>query len=125
MKSRYNMIPEAVTVTLSASAFYNIVHELERLRAEMDTQLDGITLNKEDNHVQLRFTDIIPFEENIKVRIAELLAADDEAMDMIAKAGTYAHNGRYGQLDSYSWSYDLRRISIFKEAWERAKQRIE
>ena len=127
MKSNNNLIPQAATVTLPAGEYYALIRSMENLIKVRDTQTEAIKVNAENDRVVLEHSDIIPYAQELRDRVAKLLSENDDAMEILVRRNEYMYAPRSSYLSSYSWhGPDLREAyPSFAKAWGKAEMRLE
>lgn len=118
-----NLIPSTATVTLPASDYYALIKLADDLIKDRDTQLDAIKVVKEDDRVTITHAEEKPYTLALTEHVSELLAKDDEAMDILFTSDQHCYTAYHSWLDSYSWKDDLLKFDNFAAAWKRAEKR--
>jgi len=118
-----NLIPSAATVTLPASDYYALIKLANDLIKERDIQFDAIKVVKEGGRVTITHAEERPYTLALAEHISELLAKDDDAMDMLFASDQHCYTAYNSWLDNYSWNVDLLKFNNFAAAWERAERR--
>jgi len=129
MKTKINksdLIPSTATVTLPASEYYTLIQLAEWLIKDRDVQLDAIKVLIEDGRVRIKKSDIIPYEQDIRSRVVELLVQNDDAMETLVNCNEYRFQADDIYLTNYSWQGpDLREeFPEFGKAWQAATIRL-
>lgn len=121
-----NLIPQAATVTLPAGEYYALIKLSEGLIKERNVQLDALSVTIEDGRVRIKKSDIIPYEQDIRARVVELLVQNDDAMELLVNNNEYRFQADNMYLNDYSWhSQDLREeFPEFGKAWQAATIRL-
>lgn len=121
-----NLIPQAATVTLPAGEYYALIKLAEGLIKERNVQLDALSVTIEDGRVRIARSDIIPYEQDIRARVVELLAQNDNAMEALVNNNEYRFQADSVHLSEYSWQgQDLREeFPEFGKAWQAATIRL-
>lgn len=121
-----NLIPQAATVTLPAGEYYALIKLSEELIKERNVQLDALSVTIEDGRVRIKKSDIIPYEQDIRARVVELLVQNDDAMESLVNNNEYRFQADNMYLNDYSWhSQDLREeFPEFGKAWQAATIRL-
>lgn len=124
--NKSNLIPAAATVTLPASEYYTLIQLAERLIKDRNVQLDAIKVLIEDGRVRIKKSDIIPYEQDIRSRVVELLVQNDDAMETLVNCNEYRFQADNIYLTDYSWQGpDLREeFPEFGKAWQAATIRL-
>lgn len=124
--NKSNLIPAAATVTLPASEYYTLIQLAERLIKDRNVQLDAIKVLIEDGRVRIKKSDIIPYEQDIRSRVVELLVQNDDAMETLVNCNEYRFQADNIYLTDYSWQgRDLREeFPEFGKAWQAATIRL-
>lgn len=126
MKSNNNLIPQAATVTLPAGEYYALIRLTENLFKERDVQTEAIKVSVENDRVVLEHSDVTPYAQEMRDRVAKLLSENDDAMEILVKQDVYMYEPRSSYLSNYFWSGpDLREAyPPFAKAWQEATIRI-
>lgn len=129
MKTKINksdLIPSTATVTLPASEYYTLIQLAEWLIKDRDVQLDAIKVLIEDGRVRIKKSNIIPYEQDIRSRVVELLVQNDDAMETLVNCNEYRFQADSIYLTDYSWQGpDLREeFPEFGRAWQAATIRL-
>lgn len=121
-----NLIPQAATVTLPAGEYYDLIKLAEGLIKERNVQLDALGVTIEDGRVCIARSDIIPYEQDIRARVVELLVQNDDAMESLVNNNEYHFQAYSVYLSDYSWhGQDLREeFPEFGKAWQAATIRL-
>lgn len=121
-----NLIPQAATVTLPASEYYALVKLAEELVKDRNVQLDALGVTIEDGRVRIKRSDIIPYAQDIRARVVELLVQNDAAMEALVNNNEYRFQADDLHLSDYSWQgRDLREeFPEFGRAWQAATIRL-
>jgi hypothetical protein len=121
-----NLIPQAATVTLPAGEYYALIKLAEGLIKERNVQLDALSVTIEDGRVRIEKSDIIPYEQDIRARVVELLVQNDDAMEALVSNDEYRFHADSVHLSTYSWhGQDLREeFPEFGKAWQAATIRL-
>lgn len=122
-----NIIPAAATVTLPASEYYALIKLAEGLIKERDVQLNDLSITIESEHVLVNRSDVLPYEEEIRARVVELLVKNDDAMELLVENDEYRYKADSSRLSNYYWhGPDLREAYLaFAKAWQQAEFRLE
>lgn len=126
MKTRTNkpnLIPAAATVTLPASDYYALIKLADDLIKDRNTQLDAVEVVKGDGRVTITHAEEKPYTLALAEHVSELLAKDDDAMDILFASDQHCYTAYNSWLDNYSWNVDLLKFNNFAAAWERAEER--
>ena len=124
--NKSNLIPSTATVTLPAGEYYALINLAERLIKDRNVQLDAIKVLIEDGRVRIKKSDIIPYEQDIRSRVVELLVQNDDAMETLVNCSEYRFQADNIYLTDYSWQGpDLREeFPEFGKAWQAATIRL-
>lgn len=124
--NKSNLIPSTATVTLPAGEYYALINLAERLIKDRNVQLDAIKVLIEDGRVRIKKSDIIPYEQDIRSRVVELLVQNDDAMETLVNCNEYRFQADNIYLTDYSWQGpDLREeFPEFGKAWQAATIRL-
>ena len=124
--NKSNLIPSTATVTLPAGEYYALINLAERLIKDRNAQLDAIKVLIEDGRVRIKTSDIIPYEQDIRSRVVELLVQNDDAMETLVNCNEYRFQADNIYLTDYSWQGpDLREeFPEFGKAWQAATIRL-
>ena len=124
--NKSNLIPSTATVTLPAGEYYALINLAERLIKDRNVQLDAIKVLIEDGRVRIKTSDIIPYEQDIRSRVVELLVQNDDAMETLVNCNEYRFQADNIYLTDYSWQGpDLREeFPEFGKAWQAATIRL-
>jgi len=124
--NKSNLIPSTATVTLPAGEYYALINLAERLIKDRNVQLDAIKVLIEDGRVRIKKSDIIPYEQDIRSRVVELLVQNDDAMETLVNCNEYRFQADNIYLTDYSWQgQDLREeFPEFGKAWQAATIRL-
>lgn len=121
-----NLIPSAATVTLPAGEYYALIRLTENLIKERDVQTEAIKVSVEDDRVVLTHSDVTPYAQELRDRVAKLLSENGDAMEILVRQNVYMYAPRSSYLSNYSWNGpDLREAyPSFAKAWQDATIRI-
>lgn len=124
--NKSNLIPSAATVTLPAGEYYALIKLAEGLIKERNMQLDALSVVIEDGRVRIKKSDVIPYEQDIRARVVELLVQNDDAMESLVNNNEYRFQADNMHLNDYSWQgQDLREeFPEFGKAWQAATIRL-
>lgn len=121
-----NLIPQAATVTLPASEYYAMVKLVEGVIKERNVQLDALSVTMENDRVYIEKSNIIPYGQDIRARVVELLVQNDDAMESLVNNNEYCFQADNISLSNYYWhGQDLREeFPEFGKAWQAATIRL-
>lgn len=124
--NKSNLIPQSATVTLPAGEYYTLINFAERLIKDRNVQLDALGVTIKDGRVRIKRSDIIPYAQDIRARVVELLVQNDAAMEALVNCNEYRFQADNIYLTDYSWQGpDLREeFPEFGKAWQAATIRL-
>lgn len=120
-----NLVPSAAIVTLPASDYYALIKLADDLIKDRATQLDAVEVVKGDDCVTITYSEEKPYTLALAEHVSELLAEDDDAMDILFANDQHNYTAYNRWLDNYnySWNTDLLTFDNFAAAWGRAEKR--
>ena len=116
---------EEATVTMLLKDHHKLVTKAAELDELRRNQIEGIKVIQNDQgKVRIEYAEI-PHAQEMADRIVELVVADDRLMDSLYEEYHYFFSPYVEWLNGYYTGIDLRKNEVFREAWERAKQRAD